>query len=272
MQDQDSTVSSCPSFSVYSSDQLATIAAEVSETEQNNGSMQRNKSPGSLSDDDFEFVPVHANPDACQSFPLFNGDLLLDHRHWNRDESADDVVPWVEASLRKLFIEEDRDLHSSYSSSSSEAEEMEGAESGTYGAWMSKSSPSPARCEKSNSTGSVSKQRSWRLRDLLLRSRSDGKYSLTRLGDKPSNYGNSSYNKIDKEAELRKKEETSKAEKGKRTAPVAKEKAAAANEAMYGGTKASKGREKRKSYLPYRQDLFAFSVNVRGLCKTFPPF
>uniref|UniRef100_A0A2P2JAU9 Uncharacterized protein LOC8289796 isoform X1 n=1 Tax=Rhizophora mucronata TaxID=61149 RepID=A0A2P2JAU9_RHIMU len=261
MQDHSSTVSFCPSFSAYSCDKLANIADKVTETE------QRNTVPVDVNDDDFEFVPLKASPDAWQSLPLFKVDLLHDHPcRSDRDDCDHEAGPSVEARVRKLFIDDHRDRRSSSSSHlSSDSDELEGAQPGTYCAWRPKSSPtpspSPGRCQKSSSTGSSRKHRSWRFRDLLWRSRSDGNYTVTCLSENPSNYGNKSHNESKNEVELEKKKAGSKAHKGNKTTQAA----TTANKVFYGRSKAMKGEAKRKSYLPYRQDLFGFCVYVHGL-------
>jgi hypothetical protein len=45
-----------------------------------------------------------------------------------------------------------------------------------------------------------------------------------------------------------------------------------AHELFYVQNRAWKEGEKRKSYLPYRQDLVGFFANVNAYGKTFPPF
>ncbi|CAI0458510.1 unnamed protein product [Linum tenue] len=128
---------------------------------------------------------------------------------FNRDRFPGDAEATAETILRSLseLLMDDRDQQSSYSSSSSEADELEGAPEGSYCVWTPKiispssvagASPSPGRCEKSNSTGSSASttKRRWRLRDLLRRSSSDGKPNTAGASSSGSNNSNSSNNEI----------------------------------------------------------------------------
>ncbi|KAJ8749864.1 hypothetical protein K2173_013779 [Erythroxylum novogranatense] len=252
MEDQSEDVSFCPSFNSYSSDRLACVAARVGET--------FTAAASNEADEEFEFTPANASQDAeVPNFPLFNVDLLFDrYRNLNlRDEAAAEETS-MGAPLREHFVEEDRDPPSS---SSSDVDELDRIDPGTYCVWRPNASPSPGRCEKSNSTGSSRKHVPWRFPKLLRRSRSDGnKYSL---GPTPSPTN-------------KKREDVLKLEtpEVKATAKIKKKPSTAlkAHEVFYVRSKASRTVDKRKSYLPYRQDLFGFFVNVNGLAKGFPPF
>ncbi|CAN1195934.1 hypothetical protein LINPERPRIM_LOCUS32249 [Linum perenne] len=264
MQNENSaSVSFCPSFSSYSCDRLVDVATAVA-----------------AEDDEFEFAAVrNFVPDETEEgrqlvspvFPVFNRDLL----HSDADVHHNDYsTPTELRSLSELFLD-DRDPQSSFSSSSSEADELEGAPEGSYCVWTPKSisessvvgaSPSPGRCVKSNSTGSSSKQRGWRLRDLLRRSSSDGK-AVSYVFVNP-NSGNRNEMKAGKMID----------EKAKRPAPAGKStrtaggKQASAHEVFYMKSKALKEGDKRRSYLPYRQDLVGFFSTANGFTRTFTPF
>ena len=95
--------------------------------------------------------------------------------------------------LRKLMFEEGETA--SCSSSTDESVDLEGVAEGAYCVWTPNSVGSERK--KSNSTGSTSKRWKLRVRDLLLRSHSDGKNNnkqeqqkqrdLFRIATKPQN-------------------------------------------------------------------------------------
>ncbi|KAK1433815.1 hypothetical protein QVD17_10732 [Tagetes erecta] len=126
-------------------------------------------------DDEFEFAVVctdvnssSISVDISPQYPLFDRSLLLDV---DPDLNTDACKPSsmaVRIPLKKLFSE-DRDFGSS---SSSEADDLDGIAPGTYCVWKPKTQ-SPERCKKSNSTGNSSRR--WKFRDILYRSNSDGK-------------------------------------------------------------------------------------------------
>ncbi|KAM7506623.1 hypothetical protein LguiA_017076 [Lonicera macranthoides] len=267
-------LSSCPSFNTYYCDRLADIAAKVTEEFPFDDS-QLNEDDATLvhdDNDDFEFSMVRVDPDDSAGeiiyengqfgpiFPIFDRDLLEDRKP--NDDISDIRIP-----LKKLFLE-DREPPSS---SSSEADELESVAPGTYCVWRPKAvEPSPSRCNKSRSTGSTSKR--WRFRDLLRRSNSDGKDSFVFLTPKNREL------KAEDSKERRKSVDAGKLA-GKVNTKVTGERASAsAHEAFYVRNRAMKEGDKRKSYLPYKQDLVGFFANVNGLGslgpsgKTFPPF
>ncbi|GAU35539.1 hypothetical protein TSUD_155230 [Trifolium subterraneum] len=154
---------SSPSFSSYSSDNLAQIATTVI---QNDHTLLHSSQQNDTVNDDFEFdftflstEPVPAgdifhNGQIKPTYPLFDKSLL------NGVVSVSPVVSSnVETTPRrrrlplKKLMEDD-------------CEEFDGVAPDTYCVWT-------PPCKKSSSTGSTSKR--WRFRDLLLRSHSDGK-------------------------------------------------------------------------------------------------
>lgn len=256
-------------------------------------------------DDEFEFVSTIADLDSRlfldgeirQVFPVFNRSLLLnevcdDHDRGNEGGHA-------AAALKKLFIDDHddddddagRQASSSSSSSSSDEDEPEPEPEPnmnvTFCIWSPKrnnnptssASPlqSPSRCKKSNSTGSSSSStpsKKWfKLRDLLRRSNSDGKDSFVFL-NKPKNNNNnnnknSSSNNSHADSSKEKKVKSGKSKaKAKTKAQAA---AVSAHEAFYVKNRAIKQGDKKKSYLPYRQDLLGVFANYNGLAKTLPP-
>ncbi|KAH0991665.1 hypothetical protein GBA52_003148 [Prunus armeniaca] len=142
-----------------------------------------------------------------------------------------------------------------------------GVPEGTYCEWSRKPVVvAPELKNKSNSTGS---SKLWRVRDLKLRSNSDGKDAFVFLNPnstttppKPSQEtaDNKSGAKIVKTVEKVK----GKAKKA--------ETVSSAHEKHYVMNRAKKEGDKRRSYLPYRQDLVGFFTNVNGLSRNVHPF
>ncbi|ESQ32679.1 hypothetical protein EUTSA_v10004779mg [Eutrema salsugineum] len=255
-----STASFSPSFSTYSGDRLAEIAERVSH--------DYYKDKG---DEEFEFAILQSDRDASSSsgdgglvFPVFDQNLVS-------AVEPDSVSPEaVVTPLKDLFLRERNDQEQqpqqAYSSSSDDEEEDEDEDeldaipSEIYCPWTpersaAEMSPSGG-CRKSKSTGSSStsswSKRRWRIRDLLKRSNSDGKQSLKFLN--PSSINESSKNKETTTVKKKEKEKVS------------------AHEKFYLRNKAIKEEDKRKSYLPYKQDLVGLFSNINRYGKAFPPF
>ncbi|MCD9638576.1 hypothetical protein HAX54_022633 [Datura stramonium] len=106
-------------------------------------------------------------------FPVFNRSLLL-----NDDRSSSsDVESSIRIALKNLFVEEGE---------STTSDELETIPPGTYCVWKPTiSEPSPAKCKKSKSTGSVSKR--WPRIQFLRRSNSDGFVSHPEKRNRESN-------------------------------------------------------------------------------------
>ncbi|XP_022735602.1 uncharacterized protein LOC111288940 [Durio zibethinus] len=277
---------SSPTFNTCSSGRLAEIAARViEEFRQESGSqddiyeawpqqkqhqqLQQEVMEGEDNeDDDFEFAFVCREPETSPKsadeifyngqirpiYPLFNTNLL------NDDQTPD--VKNVDCNsfaskprshrlpLRELMSEE----RETTSCSSSEAGELDGVTPGTYCVWTPKGGKSeniekeyPGRCKKSNSTGLPKR---WRLRDLVYRSNSDGKDTFVFLA--PS-----------------KRDKTSNADVNKVMEFPGKFKEA---EEHCGRNRDMKPWDKRRSFLPYRQDLEGIFSNVNGLSRNLHPF
>ncbi|KAF8037554.1 hypothetical protein BT93_B0437 [Corymbia citriodora subsp. variegata] len=288
----------CPSFNSYSADRLADVARGIALEDEGEPTSSGHGLGGRLDeagDDDFEFVSLVREHDEVMInggqigpvYPVFNRDLLYvrgDRTSGGEDKEdldRDRAVSSIRIPLKDLFVE-DRDPPSS---SSSEADELEGIPEGSYCVWAPKSpagSPlSPSRCKKSSSTGSCSKR--WRFRDLLRRSNSDGKESFVFLT--PTSRSSSLSRSSDAaKAEGVAKEKASPsppppaaqavavAERRSKAKEKSKSASASAHEVFYVRNRAQKEGGRRRSYLPYKQDLVGFFANVNGLGRSFPPF
>lgn len=237
------TASFSPSFSTYSGDRLVEIAERVCYREK--------------SDEEFEFSMAVTTCSSADVFPVFNQNLISE-----TSSVTDEVSPekTVIVPLKDLFLRErnDQPPQQTYSSSSDEDEddEFDDIPSEIYCPWTparstAEMSPSGG-CRKSKSTGSSSTSswstKRWRLRDLLKRSKSDGKQSLKFLNSSNSiNNGDESSKMM-----MKKKEKVS----------------VSAHEKFYLRNKAIKEEDKKKSYLPYKQDLVGLFSNINR----FPPF
>ncbi|CAH8360933.1 unnamed protein product [Eruca vesicaria subsp. sativa] len=238
-----STASFSPSFSTYSG--LAEIAARVC-----------NEDYKDNADEEFEFSILQTDKSSSPGnggglvFPVFDQTLL---------SSPETVV----TPLKDLFLLERNDQPppppppQTYSSSSDDEEDdLDTIPSEIYCPWTperSSTEMSPSGgCRKSKSTGSSSTsswmRRRWRIRDLLKRSRSDGKQSLKFL------------------------EEEQPSSSPKTTAKKKEKEKVSAHEKFYLRNKAIKEEDKKRSYLPYKQDLVGIFSNVGRYSKTFPPF
>ncbi|KFK33706.1 hypothetical protein AALP_AA5G049800 [Arabis alpina] len=232
--DNDYTVPSLsPSFSTYSDDRLSQIADRVART--------------TISDENDEFEFAILQPSSSSSsdgliFPVF------DHNLVSAVTSAVKSEP-ILTPLKDLFLRERIDSppqpQQIDSSSSDEEDELDEIPSEIYCRWTparstAEMSPSGG-CRKSKSTGSSSTSswstKRWRIRDLLKRSRSDGKQSLNFLNT------------------------NSESPKNKEIVLIKKKEKVSAHEKFYLRNKAIKEEDKRKSYLPYKQDLFGLFSN-----------
>ncbi|WVZ19483.1 hypothetical protein V8G54_006805, partial [Vigna mungo] len=268
-----------PSFSSYSSETLAEIAARVIEelrrdphshddalfpawendddnhfTAQNNDfSVQNDESTAQNDDDDnsFEFAfvshdlasPVSAddifyNGQIKPMYPIFgvpsHDDVLsVPNTIDGTATTPEGTVRRRRLPLRKLMFEEGETA--SCSSSTDESVDLEGVAEGAYCVWTPNSVGRERK--KSNSTGSASKR--WKLRDLLLRSHSEGK-------DKQQQ----------KQQQMVFQIPTNKVKPQNGTV----------------GTEHHAEENKRKSFLPYRPELVGLFTNVNGLGRNLRPF
>ncbi|KAL2335683.1 hypothetical protein Fmac_016896 [Flemingia macrophylla] len=226
----------CPSFSAYSSDALHRVADQVTRNDNRFGQNDDD-------DDAFEFGKVADGvflDAACPAFPIFDRDFAGGGLRGTGEEA-------IQVTLGKLLMD---DSPSSCSSSSEVDDELENVPPGTYCVWKPKAAAA-SPCRKSKSTGSSSSRR-WKLLDLLRRSNSEGKESVVFLTPSKKDGGN-----------------------GKRAAASGggserKVPAVSAHEALYVRNREMRREVKRRSYLPYRQDLVGFCVNLNAMGKSFP--
>ncbi|ESW29442.1 hypothetical protein PHAVU_002G071000 [Phaseolus vulgaris] len=218
------------------------------EEEHNEGEVEEESEHGE-EDEEFSFMLVNSDgspisaDDAFDNgqirplFPIFNQDLLF----------SDDYDGGVHPPIN-LFVEHPEDsLSPSMSPSTGKLVESPPPE-GSYCEW------NPKAAVKSNSTGF---SKLWRFRDVKLRSNSDGKDTFVFLNHAPAA----------KPAEKARGVMVKKVEvkKGKTTSSSAHEK-------HYVMNRARKESDKRKSYLPYRQDLFGFFSTSHGLSRNVHPY
>ncbi|KAJ4712331.1 DUF1645 domain-containing protein [Melia azedarach] len=292
-----------PSFNSYSSANLAEIAARVVEEFRNDSDFdsdifhweqdtqtnlfsspqqqhKEEKSNNNEGGDDeeeeedeeeeFEFAVLCRKPDSPISadeiffngqikpiYPLFNRDLLLNEPQYQTNITAENCKPKPRRlPLGKLMSEERETWTASASCSSSEADDLDNLQPGTYCVWTPKASESPGRCKKSNSTGSSKR---WKFRDLLYRSNSDGKDTFVFLTTNKKNSSTHHHHKVGEESN---KEIKSSAGTGK--VKVVEE--------HFARNRAIKEDDKKRSFLPYKQDLVGFFNNVNGLSRNLHPF
>lgn len=250
--EDDYTATFCPSFSSYTGDRIAETAERV----RLEFSDEHN--------DDFEFVnprtdceAVSFSGDGDLVYPVFNQILIPKTSAVKSDGGRDESLraAAVTTRLREFLLRDREDSPIQvYSSSSSDEEEEEEHELDRVSSvidrpWTPEKSPNGG-WRKSKSTGSSTSStttcsRRWIIKDLLKRSYSEGKQSLKFLNA----------NSINRE---RNRDESSRKKKEK----------VSAHEKFYLKNKAEKEEEKRKSYLPYKQDLVGFFFNR----KTIPSF
>ncbi|RZC86961.1 hypothetical protein C5167_030312 [Papaver somniferum] len=243
---------------------------------------------------------IFANGQIRPVYPIFNRDLLFaGGKDYDEDDDHTDgsKQPKKNSSLRKLFIgEREEDDGHSCSSSEADVDELHNLPAGTYCVWKPKqqlsTASSPDTCKKSKSTGSSSSSVSrsatataasvskrWRFRDFLFRSNSDGKDTFVFLTPSVSSSTNKMMMKNGREEKLVIEEKLEKvvvagnkvaAGKGKLKSGAAAE--VSAHEIHYVRNRALKENDKKKSYLPYRQDLVGLFANVNGLNRNLRPF
>ncbi|KAL6351344.1 hypothetical protein AAG906_035136 [Vitis piasezkii] len=269
---------------------LVEISQPHNEAEEDGKEEEEEEEEEEEDNDDVEFSFVRADPDSSPisaddiffngqirpMFPLFNRDLLFADSHEGDSEASGKASP-LRPPLRKLFVEKSE--HPS-SSSSSESDELEGVAPGTYCAWSEKAvDASPGACKKSNSTGF---SKLWRFRDLVLRSNSDGKDAFVFLDPSAAK---AKTVQTDEKVDRAKKMEKTEVSVEKRNSGDGKvgggkvkgkgvkgEKRVSAHESLYIKNRALREGGRRKSYLPYRQDLVGFFTNVNGLSRNVHPF
>lgn len=214
-------------------------------------------------------------------YPLFNRDLLFhNYDHQNNAAPAPAPAPSPAPSsttttgrssnrlpLGKLMSEE-RETSVSYSCSSSEADDLDNLPPGTYCVWTpkpsKKESQSPGRsCKKSHSTGSSKR---WKFRDLLYRSNSDGKDTFVFFTPLVSSNHNNKKTATAAAAAAAHHHHRDIKDSDKSSSASATGTGKAANKATvqerYARNRSVKEEDKKRSFLPYRQDLVGFFSNV----------
>ncbi|KAI4350691.1 hypothetical protein L6164_005121 [Bauhinia variegata] len=284
----------CPSFNSYSSDGLADVADRVAR-DKSSGDGHRGGNDNDNYDDgdgssgnesDFEFVTFRKAADGVffdgyegSVFPIFNRDLLTADGNSGREEQeAEEDAMALQFPMRRLLNIGDEDQHHDPpSSSSSEVDELEAIPPGSYCVWTpNPAKASPSRCKKSNSTGSSSSKR-WKLFDLLKRSNSsDGKDRDSFVFLTPSSNSAKKEQKTENSKEQGSSDSSKVAGKqranGSAVARGEKKVPVSAHEAFYVRNRELKKVDKRRSYLPYRQDLVGFCARLNGMARTgFPP-
>ncbi|KAF5193855.1 putative DNA ligase-like protein [Thalictrum thalictroides] len=262
--------------------QIPCIQDEQKEEEEEEKNSDCSDDDGGDEDDDFEFAVLTRDPESSPIsadeifsngqikpiYPVFNRDLLFAGGQDDFTKLQNGTK--IRFPLKKLLIEE----REPSSSSSSESDELETLPEGTYCVWTPKPvKESPEMCKKSNSTGSSKR---WRFRDLLHRSNSDGKDTFVFLTPSTKKKEKKVEN-VDKSSEVSKEKRDSGEMKvaGKmNTKRNSGEGTTSAHEVHYVRNRALKESDRRKSYLPYRQDLVGLfaNVNMNGLNRTLRPF
>ena len=178
-------------------------------------------------------------------YPNFDQNLLFSEDY---DGGAD-----LRPQLKKVFVQQQRDDSPSSSSAATAAEQPEGP----YCQWL------PKIAVKSNSTGF---SKLWKLRDLKLRSNSDGKDAFVFLNHPPRAKAERSSEKAGSGEGRNGVVKKVKVVKGKTTS------SSSAHEKHYVTNRARKESDKRRSYLPYRQELFGFFASTNGLSRNVHPY
>lgn len=184
-------------------------------------------------------------------YPVFDQSLLLQGNDDSDSAAVDKNSEKLATSkprrqpLRMLMIEEERETASC---SSSEADDLENLPPGTYCVWAppkaSGGRGGSGGCDKSSSTGSSKR---WKFRDLLSRSSSDGdKDTIVFFSPAPPTTKTKTADKEDSKVVVARK--------------------------VRSGSKGVDEGDKRRSFLPYRQDLVGFFSNVNGLSRNLHPF
>ncbi|KAJ4973598.1 hypothetical protein NE237_006772 [Protea cynaroides] len=238
-------------------------------------------------EDDFEFAIVGKDIDFSTIsadkifdngqirpvFPIFNRALLF------ADGADYDSKP---RNKGKHIIEE-RENDNPHCSSSSE-DELESIPDEIYCVWDPKpGKTSPEICKKSNSTGFT--KRSWKFRDLLYRSNSEGMDTYVfltppkpmmkrddkteKVADREGVYKADQFNqqRPPKMKSTSVSSQVNVAGKGKMKVKRVSGETVSAHEIHYVRYRALKEEDRRRSYLPYRQDLVGLFANPNGVTK-----
>ncbi|WCJ38442.1 hypothetical protein M5689_019503 [Euphorbia peplus] len=189
-------------------------------------------------DEEFSFVCMNPDGSPISADDIFqDGQILPFYPLFDKD---------LRRQLEKVF-EEDHDNDGAYSVTSSEDTE------GPYCPWTKKAvEESGQEVRKSNSTG-FSKLR--RFRELILRSRSDGKDAFVFLHHDHDQNRRHSRNVSDSTVKKPAEKVVAEGKIGSKKPPRS------AHERLYVQNRATKEEHKRKSYLPYRVGFFTTNVH-----------
>ncbi|CAO2819078.1 unnamed protein product [Amaranthus hypochondriacus] len=186
---------------------------------------------------------IFSNGKIKPMFHVFNTDLIYGYGY-EYDYKNGAPPQTLGLPLRKLLQES----QNGNGNSSSQAHDLNGIPSGTFCVWTPNKKEEVMKMrKKSKSTGSSKR---WRIKDLLYRSNSDGKDSFVFLS--PPNNQNHNHNSNHNHNRNRK------TINGNYNLDLKKK------SGFHG--------EKKKSYLPYRQDLVGLFANVNGISRTVRPF
>ncbi|XP_020217808.1 uncharacterized protein LOC109801205 [Cajanus cajan] len=239
---RDSSDEFAESSGKFEHDFMAKLKIEERENKEkrNEDDVEAEENEEEESEEEEEFSFVLANPDGS----LISADDAFDNGQirpifpiFNQDLLFSDEYDG--GAPIQVFVEHQDDAPSPSAT--------EPAAEGPYCEWTPKSAV------KSNSTGF---SKLWRFRDVKLRSSSDGKDAFVFLSNAPGAKAEKARNVVVKKVEMR---------KGKTALSSAHEK-------HYVMNRARKESDKRKSYLPYRQDLFGFFANSNGLSRNVHPY
>ncbi|KAG9152035.1 hypothetical protein Leryth_002284 [Lithospermum erythrorhizon] len=189
-------------------------------------------------------------------YPLFNRDLLL------QESDFSEHFP-INPHVKKVFVEMKSDTSASHAHDVTfgpchEVSKTPGFSMNTYPITR-EMAQQPEGCKKSNSTGF---SKLWRFKDFLHRSNSDGRDAFVFLNN--NHQTTSSSHQTTSFVKKKEEEKVKKNGKNKTTSFSAHE--------VYLKIKA-KENDKRKSYLPYRPEVFGFFTNVSGgMSKNVHPF
>ncbi|KAI4384290.1 hypothetical protein MLD38_002465 [Melastoma candidum] len=203
-------------------------------------------------------------------YPIFGRNILLD------EDTSQPGSPSASSSTVRGFLLEERMRNpvasASLSSSSSDGgDPLEGLAEGTYCVW-GKGKPvadTKAACRKSNSTGF---SRLWRVKDLLLRSNSDGKDAFVFLNPKKLKENNTTTATTTSPTLEMKPAPKPSSSKAKASAS-----GSASMVTTKEGRRSSHGyparmiidKNRRRSYLPYKVGFF---TNINGMSRNVHPY
>lgn len=178
-------------------------------------------------------------------YPFFNRNLLFEP----------EAKESLRSPLKKVFVERDE------ATTTAATREEESEPIGPYCSWSGRTveEASPKTCRKSNSTGF---SKLWRFRDLVLRSKSDGKDAFVFLSNGSSSSQSSPSSTTAAKPSGGVKRTPEKAAK--------KMKAKSAHERLHMRNRAIREEGKRRSYLPYKH--VGFFTNVNGLTRNVHPY